>query len=93
MKRMASANGNSKSSTVRKPGVRSGGYVLCLDNRGYVASLEVGKVYRSLPATARVPNGWVRIVDESGEDYLYPERRFIVLDIPQRAKRVLAARS
>ena len=93
MKRMASANANSKSSTARKSPARRGGYVLCLDNRGYAASLEVGKVYRSLPATVRVPDGWVRVLDESGEDYLYPERRFIELDIPQSAKRALSAKS
>jgi hypothetical protein len=65
---------------------------LCLDNRGYPASLEIGKVYRVMPSGSGAPSGWMRIVDESGEDYLYPGQRFVEIELPSRAKRVLAAR-
>jgi len=78
-----------------KPGYRKKagrGYALCLNNRGYPASLEIGKVYRTLPSTSKVPDGWMRIVDESGEDYLYPAQRFIEINLPPRAMRILAAR-
>ena len=63
---------------------------MCIDNDGYSVSLEIGKVYRMLPGDAGVPN-WIRVIDESGVDYLYPVKRFVPLEIPLRARRVLAA--
>ncbi len=56
-------------------------YVLCLRNDGYAASLEVRKLYQMLPAS---PNeeGFVRVIDESGDDYLYPADFFVALDLP-----------
>ena len=53
---------------------------LCLDNTGYPASLERGKTYRVLPDLDADQHGQVRIVDESGEDYLFPRHCFEVLD-------------
>jgi hypothetical protein len=90
MKHMGSVNGKSKSNSARsKPG-RGSGYVLCIDNRGYLASLEVGKVYRVPRGDAGIPN-WIRVVDESGEDYLYPSKRFVPMVVPPRARRALEA--
>ena len=63
---------------------------MCIDNGGYPVSLEIGKVYRTLPGSGGVPK-WIRVVDESGEDYLYPAKRFVPMQVPPRARRALAA--
>jgi len=66
---------------------------MCVDNSGYAASLEVGKVYRSPRSPKSVPSNWIRVVDESGEDYLYPSKRFVPVQIPLKGKRALATLS
>ena len=57
-------------------------FALCLDNEGYPASLERGKVYRVIPDAEGAAHGYVRIIDESGEDYAFTADRFHVLDLP-----------
>jgi hypothetical protein len=57
-------------------------FALCLDNAGYPASLERGKVYRVIPDAEAAAHGYVRIIDESGEDYAFTADRFHVLDLP-----------
>jgi hypothetical protein len=65
-------------------------FALCLRNDGYPASLEVRKAYTLLPITdAEKAQGLLRVVDESGDDYLYPSHLFLVLDIPFEAKAAL----
>jgi hypothetical protein len=66
-------------------------FVLCIDNDGYPASLEVRKVYRALADAESAKRGFVRVIDESGEDYLYPSKNFIAVDLPRTATRVFAA--
>ena len=56
-------------------------FLICIDNQGYAASLEVRKIYERLAAQPR-DGGLVRVVDESGEDYLYPAEKFIAIDLP-----------
>jgi hypothetical protein len=56
-------------------------------NKGYPASLEIRKVYRLLPDEQAATHRQVRVIDESGEDYLYPEQYFIPIKLPQAAKR------
>jgi len=68
-----------------------GGYLMCVENDGYAASLEVGKVYRMLPVGKDPIPGWVRVIDESGEDYLFPAKRFVAINLPARGKRAIAA--
>jgi len=51
-------------------------YLLCVDNNGYEASLEMLKLYEKLSDKEAECNDQVRIIDESGEDYLYPSRFF-----------------
>ena len=63
-------------------------YVLCVKNRGYEASLEVRKVYRLAGVTRPPARGLLAVVDESGEDYLYPARFFVQIDLPGRASSV-----
>ena len=67
---------------------KKAGYVMGADNHGYPASLEVGKVDRKLPGEGGVPN-WIGVIDESGEDYLYPAKRFVPLNVPPRGRRAL----
>lgn len=51
-------------------------FCLCLNNDGYAASLEVGKVYRIIPDDEAATHGYIRVIDESGEDYAYTANRF-----------------
>ncbi len=64
-------------------------FAVCIDNRGYPASLELHKIYRILPDSDAAEDGDIRVVDESGEDYLYPVERFVVVDLPQTVRRSL----
>lgn len=64
-------------------------FLLCLRNRG-CDDLERRKVYEQLRDEVAEAEGWVRVIDESGEDYLYPEKYFVALELPQAALRALA---
>ena len=68
-------------------------FVLCVKNDAYPVSLEVRKVYRTLLDPAASVKGLVRVVDESGDDYLYPADNFIAVDLPQAAVDALLAAS
>lgn len=59
-------------------------FVVCIENTGYPASLELHKIYRTLADSDAARDGDVRIVDESGEDYLYPADWFAAVDLPRR---------
>jgi hypothetical protein len=65
-------------------------YLLCVENRE-CDDLELRKVYRSLPDARADKDGYVRVVDESGEDYLYPAAYFVPVKLPRKAQAVLAA--
>lgn len=65
-------------------------YVVCIDNKRYPASLELRKIYAAHPDAEAERQGMLRVADESGEDYLYPERLFVPLTLPRRAARALA---
>ena len=66
-------------------------FALCIDNSDYEASLILGKVYRILRDTKAAKDDLVRIVDESGEDYLYHKSHFVFVDFPSPIrKRILA---
>lgn len=58
-------------------------FVVCLKNEGYLASLELYKIYRVLPDPVAEEDGDLRIVDESGEDYLYPKDWFVLFEVPE----------
>ena len=98
MKRMASAGKRSSASgmsTKRRklrgtPGAR---FVVCIDNAAYPASLELHKIYRVLADDNAVATGDVRIVDEDGEDYLYPAAWFAPIELPRRIRTSLLRRS
>jgi hypothetical protein len=65
-------------------------FVVCIKNKGYEASLELGKLYRVLPDKKAQEHGYLRIVDESGEDYGYAASRFFALHVPKPLERALA---
>jgi hypothetical protein len=58
-------------------------FVICINNAEYPASLELHKIYRTLPNEESREEGDIRIVDESGEDYLYPAEYFLAVNLPQ----------
>jgi hypothetical protein len=58
-------------------------FALCVDNADYKASLILGKVYRIIPDPEAAKDDLVRIVDESGEDYLYHKSHFVFVDFPR----------
>jgi hypothetical protein len=64
-------------------------FALCLDNEGYPASLEVGKLYRAIPDDEAAVHGYIRIIDESGEDYAYTASRFHMVQLPIAVEKVL----
>ena len=66
-------------------------YVVCLDSAGYLASLEPRKIYRQLPDRRAEQDGLVRIIDESGDDYLYPARLFAPIDVPEAVERAFSS--
>jgi hypothetical protein len=57
-------------------------FVICTSNSGYEASLEVRKLYEIVPDSAAAKHGQIRIIDESGEGYLYPPSLFVHVDLP-----------
>ncbi len=66
-------------------------FALCLDNAGYEASLEIGKLYRIVPDAEGDTHGYLRVVDESGEDYAYARERFFLPDLPSSVEEALLA--
>jgi len=65
------------------------GFAVCLRNAGYAASLEVRKLYAFLDDPDAEANNLIRVVDESGEDYLYPARLFQKLVLPAEVQRAV----
>ena len=66
-------------------------FALCIDNTDYKASLIPGKVYRLISDPAAAKDDFVRIVDESGEDYLYHKDHFVFVDFPPSVKKQILA--
>jgi hypothetical protein len=68
-------------------------FLLCVKNDAYPASLDVLKVYRAHPDPVAEAKNYVRVVDESGEDYLYPAAYFVAIELPQAALDVVGEAS
>ena len=66
-------------------------FALCLENEGNEASLILGKVYRILPDARAAKDDLVRIVDESGEDYLFHKSQFAFVDFSQTVRKKILA--
>lgn len=61
-------------------------FVVCIDNQDYPASLELHKIYQVVSDDKIEAEGEIRVVDESGEDYIYPARWFVAVDLPLAAR-------
>ena len=70
-----------------------GRYVVCVENRGNPEALEIRKIYRLLEDADAGARGLLRAIDESGEDYLYPARFFVPIEVPEAAARAFSKRS
>lgn len=68
-------------------------FALCLDNEGYPVSLEVGKLYRVIPDDEARAHGYIRIIDESGEDYAFAASRFHLVQLPIAVEKALLSAS
>lgn len=87
-RRKSSANATWTNRTRRRPhGAPE--FVICVDNSGYPVSLERNKIYRVLPDAEAARNGDLRVIDESGEDYLYSSQRFARIAVPKSIQRQL----
>ncbi|MCA1633140.1 MAG: hypothetical protein LC802_05320 [Acidobacteria bacterium] len=64
-------------------------FAVCVNNSDYPASLELHKIYRVLPDAEAATDGDLRVVDESGEDYLYPADYFVMVELPQEVRESL----
>jgi hypothetical protein len=74
-------------STSQQTAVR---FVVCIDNTDYPASLELHKIYQVVPDTEAEADGDIRVVDESGEDYLYSLDRFVPIRVPLAVRESLS---
>jgi hypothetical protein len=74
---------------MRQAKKRASKFAVCINNSGYPASLELHKIYRVLPDEDAAADGDVRIIDESGEDYLYPADRFVPIAVPESVQKSL----
>lgn len=66
-------------------------FAICLDNSGYKASLEVGKLYQVIQDEEAEAHGYLQVVDESGEDYAFTSTRFHLISLPVAVEQVLLA--
>ena len=66
-------------------------FVVCLKNDGYEVSLERRKIYRVLPDSEAAKHRQIRVIDESGDDYLYPQSFFAPIELPQAIRRAVLA--
>ena len=64
-------------------------YVLCIDDGGYPESLEVRKIYPVLLDKVAESRKYLRVIDETGEDYLYPSKCFVPIEVPPEAAKIL----
>ncbi|CAN5248020.1 hypothetical protein BH24ACT19_BH24ACT19_15260 [soil metagenome] len=62
-------------------------FAVCVKNTEYPVSLELHKIYRVLPDEEAESDGDLRVVDESGEDYLYPAGYFVLMELPQAVEK------
>jgi len=64
-------------------------FAICVNNKGYAASLIPRKIYEIVPDQKAEQDDFIRIVDESGEDYLYHVSHFVFVELPKDVERVL----
>jgi hypothetical protein len=90
---LAEKKSKSNGSSPRKKGPAGSSYVLCVKNDDYPASLELRKIYQLMRDLAATRLGMVRVIDESGEDYLYLEDHFVAINLTPSLERALRSAS
>jgi len=65
-------------------------FVVCINNQDYSASLEIRKIYQTLPDPEAIAHQMIRVIDESGEDYLYPSSYFMAIELSEPLQQALA---
>jgi hypothetical protein len=65
-------------------------YALCVGNQGNEVSLELLKLYQIVEPEPNDPADWIRVVDESGEDYVYPAANFVLVKLPLDVEEIVA---
>jgi hypothetical protein len=68
-------------------------FVVCIDNADYPASLELYKIYRVIPDEDAEADGDLRVIDESGEDYLFAEARFAPIKVPPKVRQSMSRKT
>ena len=66
-------------------------FVICLQNKGYEVSLDLRKIYQALPDPHAAKHRQLRVIDESGEDYLYPKNYFASIELPTPVRKAVLA--
>ena len=74
---------------MRKKTQANGKLLVCVENKGYPVALERRKIYVSVPDPIASKHGQVRVIDESGNDYLYPKRFFLPVTLPQSVRKAV----
>ena len=64
-------------------------FAVCVNNQGYEAALEMGKLYQIVPDADATARGYMRVIDESGEDYAYTATRFYPVELPLELEQTL----
>jgi primosomal protein N' len=67
------------------------GFVVCVRNEGYETPLELRKIYQAIPDAGAARHHLLRVVDESGEDYLYPQDFFLPIELPKALEKAVLA--
>ena len=65
--------------------------MVCIRSEGYEISLELRKIYQTIPDTGAERQDLLRVIDESGEDYLYPAEFFLPIELPKAVEKALVA--
>jgi len=82
----AKKSSSARGSSTRLQAAPDRQFAVCVDNDGYEASLERNKIYVVLPDKEAEKDGDLRVIDESGEDYLFSAGRFVAIDVPAAVK-------
>jgi hypothetical protein len=90
---MASAGSVGKSSASLTVKQSYPQFAICIDNHGLETSLSVGKVYQVIKPLAHDASYDLRVIDEEGEDYLYPAARFVRVELPAKARKAVSRMS
>ena len=69
---------------------RAGRFAICINNGGYVDDLKTRTIYQVLSDPSAARSNYLRVIDETGEDYLYPAAYFVLIDVPREAKQAFS---